>query len=46
MPTRRASSFQNRQASDDVPPQFEDVPLMSAERLYSYLGTLAGLVEL
>ena len=45
MPTTRTSYFQNRQANDDVPPQYENVPLMSVERLYSYLGTLAGLVE-
>ena len=45
MPTTRATSFQNWLVVDDVPPQFSDVPPMSVERLYSYLGTLAGLVE-
>ena len=42
MLTTRAASLQNRQASDNVPPRYEDVPLMSTERLYSYLGTLDG----
>ena len=45
MQTTRASSLQNKQASDNVPSQSEDVLLMSAERLYSYFGTLAGSVE-
>ena len=45
MPTTRASSLQNRQASDNVPPQSKDVPPMSEERLYSYLGTLVGLAK-
>ena len=45
MPTTRATSFQIRLSDDDVPPRFEDVPPMSSKRLYSFLGTLAGLVE-
>ena len=45
MPMTRATSYQNRPIDDDVPPQSEDVPPMSAEKLYSYLGTLAELVE-
>ena len=45
MPTMRATSSKNRPVDDDVPPQFENVPPMSAERLYTYLGTLVGLVE-
>ena len=45
MPTTRATSSQNRHGDDNVPPQFEDLPLMSTERLYSYIGNLAGLVE-
>ena len=45
MPTIGATSSQNRLADDDVPPQSEDVTLISAERLYSYLGTLVRLVE-
>ena len=45
MPTTRATSSQNRLVDEDVPPQYEDVFPMSAERLYTYLGTLARLVE-
>ena len=45
MPMTRATSSQNRHANDDVPPQYEDLPPMSAERLYTYLGTLARLIE-
>ena len=44
MPTTRVISSQNRPVDDDVPPQYEDVPPMSVERLYSYLRTLARLV--
>ena len=44
MPPRRAASSQNSQANDDVPP-VEGLPPMSAEGIYRYLGTLAGLVE-
>ena len=45
MPTMRATSSQNRSVDEDMPSQSEDVPLMSAERLHSYLGTLAKLIE-
>ena len=45
MPTTRVASSQNRPTDDDVPPQSEDVPPMSTERFYTYLGTLARLVE-
>ncbi|RVW13273.1 hypothetical protein CK203_109403 [Vitis vinifera] len=34
----------DRVANDDVPP-VEGLPLVSAEGIYRYLGTLAGLVE-
>ncbi|RVW26904.1 Transposon Tf2-12 polyprotein [Vitis vinifera] len=44
MPPRRANSSQNSQANDDVPP-VEGLPPVSAEGIYRYLGTLAGLVE-
>ncbi|XP_034681005.1 uncharacterized protein LOC117910933 [Vitis riparia] len=44
MPPRRAASSQNSQANDDVPP-VEGLPPVSAEGIYRYLGTLAGLVE-
>ena len=44
MPPRRANSSQNSQANDDVPP-IEGLPLVSAEGIYRYLGTLVGLVE-
>ncbi|RVW60643.1 Transposon Ty3-G Gag-Pol polyprotein [Vitis vinifera] len=44
MPPRRATSSQNSQANDDVPP-IEGLPPVSAEGIYRYLGTLAGLVE-
>ncbi|RVW84862.1 Transposon Tf2-12 polyprotein [Vitis vinifera] len=44
MPPRRAPSSQNSQANDDVPP-VEGLPPVSAEGIYRYLGTLAGLVE-
>ena len=44
MPPRRAASSQNNQANDDVPP-VEGLPPVSAEGIYRYLGTLAGLVE-
>ncbi|XP_034677701.1 uncharacterized protein LOC117908146 [Vitis riparia] len=44
MPPRRAASSQNSQANDDVPP-VEGLPHVSAEGIYRYLGTLAGLVE-
>ncbi|RVW68714.1 Retrovirus-related Pol polyprotein from transposon 17.6 [Vitis vinifera] len=44
MPPRRATSSQNSQANDDVPP-VEGLPPVSAEGIYRYLGTLAGLVE-
>ena len=45
MSMTRATSSQNRLVDDNVLPQSKDVPLMSAERLYNYLGTLVGLVE-
>ena len=45
IPTTRATTSQNKPANDDVPPQYEDVPLMSTKRLYSYRGTLARLVK-
>ena len=45
MPPRRPASSQNSQANDDIPPPPEDLPPMSTEGLYRYLGTLAGLVE-
>ena len=44
MPPRRPASSQNSQANDDVPP-VEGLPPVSAEGIYRYLGTLAGLVE-
>ncbi|RVW67114.1 Retrovirus-related Pol polyprotein from transposon 17.6 [Vitis vinifera] len=44
MPPRRATSSQNSQANDDVPP-VEGLPPVSAKGIYRYLGTLAGLVE-
>ncbi|RVW18432.1 Transposon Ty3-G Gag-Pol polyprotein [Vitis vinifera] len=44
MPSRRPVSSQNSQANDDVPP-VEGLPPVSAEGIYRYLGTLAGLVE-
>ncbi|RVW59880.1 hypothetical protein CK203_100557 [Vitis vinifera] len=44
MPPRRTASSQNSQANDDVPP-VEGLPPVSAEEIYRYLGTLAGLVE-
>ena len=44
MPPRRATSSQNNQANDDVPP-VEGLSPVSAEGIYRYLGTLAGLVE-
>ena len=44
MPPRRATSSQNSQANDDVPP-VEGLPPVSAEGINRYLGTLAGLVE-
>ncbi|KAL6334181.1 hypothetical protein AAG906_006764 [Vitis piasezkii] len=44
MPPRRPASSQNSQANDDVPP-IEGLPPVSAEGIYRYLGTLAGLVE-
>eukprot|EP00261_Vitis_vinifera_P040692 XP_019081935.1 PREDICTED: uncharacterized protein LOC109124301 [Vitis vinifera] len=44
MPPRRAASSQNSQTNDDVPP-VEGLPPVSAEGIYRYLGTLAGLVE-
>ncbi|XP_034677690.1 uncharacterized protein LOC117908132 [Vitis riparia] len=44
MPPRRAASSQNSQANDDVPPA-EGLPLVSAEGIYRYLETVAGLVE-
>ncbi|RVW87815.1 hypothetical protein CK203_043970 [Vitis vinifera] len=42
--TKKSSFFQNSQANDDVPP-VEGLPPVSAEGIYRYLGTLAGLVE-
>ena len=45
MPPRRLASSQNSQANDDIPPPTEALPPVSIERLYWYLGTLAGLVE-
>ena len=45
MSMTRATSSQNRPIDDDMPPQSEDVLLMSAERLYTYLGPLTELVE-
>nr|CAN68039.1 hypothetical protein VITISV_018924 [Vitis vinifera] len=44
MPPRRAVSSQNSQANDDVPP-VGGLPPVSAEGIYRYLGTLAGVVE-
>ncbi|RVW21225.1 hypothetical protein CK203_114569 [Vitis vinifera] len=44
MPPRRVASSQNSQANDDVPP-VEGLPPVSAEEIYRYLGTLAGLVK-
>ncbi|RVW97780.1 Transposon Ty3-I Gag-Pol polyprotein [Vitis vinifera] len=44
MPPRRPASSQNSQDNDDVPP-VEGLPPVSAEGIYRYLGTLAGLVE-
>ncbi|RVW79623.1 Transposon Ty3-I Gag-Pol polyprotein [Vitis vinifera] len=44
MPPRRPASSQNSQANDDVP-SVEGLPPVSAEGIYRYLGTLAGLVE-
>ncbi|RVW22920.1 hypothetical protein CK203_101592 [Vitis vinifera] len=44
MPPRRPASSQNSQANDDVPP-VEGLPPVSAEGIYRYPGTLAGLVE-
>ncbi|KAL6315288.1 hypothetical protein AAG906_000376 [Vitis piasezkii] len=41
---KKSTSSQNIQANDDVPP-IEGLPPVSAERIYRYLGTLAGLVE-
>ena len=41
---RRATSSQNSQVNDDVPP-VEGLPPVSAEEIYRYLGTLVGLVE-
>ena len=46
MPMARATFSQNRPVDDDVPPQSEDVPPMSAKRLYTYLGNFSRLVEL
>ena len=45
MPPKRNLSSQTSQANDDVPPQFENVGLISAEGLYRYLGTIAGMVK-
>ncbi|RVW84176.1 Retrovirus-related Pol polyprotein from transposon 17.6, partial [Vitis vinifera] len=42
--TKKSTSSQNSQANDDVPP-VEGLPPVSAEGIYRYLGTLAGLVE-
>ncbi|RVW12099.1 hypothetical protein CK203_087312 [Vitis vinifera] len=42
--TKETASSQNSQANDDVPP-VEGLPPVSAEGIYRYLGTLAGLVE-
>ncbi|RVW67380.1 Transposon Ty3-G Gag-Pol polyprotein [Vitis vinifera] len=42
--TKETCISQNSQANDDVPP-VEGLPPVSAEGIYRYLGTLAGLVE-
>ena len=46
MPLRRLASSKNSQANDDILSPLEGLPPMNAKRLYKYLGTLAGLVEL
>ena len=45
MAPRRATSSQNSQANNDVPPLLEALLPMNVEGLYRYLETLAGLVE-